>query len=665
MLLLLLLNSSILWSQNYKYGKVSKEELAETENAQYPDANATVLFREYKAYFEYRQGEGFTLYTEVFERIKIYNNEGYDWATEQAITYNHGSSREEFSVKGTTYNLVNGSIEKVKLRNDGIFEERISNYRIRNKFTMPNISPGSVIEYQYTIISPFTSIEDIDLQYTIPIKKQVVELKIPEFYVYNTHSNPQASLAFKFQSTSKEKQLNLRGRSGLGTADYNTDRAQTQDRSVTYKNMIYTLDESNIPPLKTEAYVDNLANYQARSIWELAMINNPGSIPKTFSTSWEAVSKSIYENDDFVNEINKTDYFKSDVEAVTSSLSDPLEKVAAIFSLVKSKVKWNEYVGFYPEKGVKKAYKSGVGNVADINLMLVSMLRYVNINAHPILLSTKSNGVPVYPTRNGFNYVIAGVEYNGKIYIMDASDPLSNINLLPERAMNWQGRLIRPDGSSDWVGLYPNQMSQKLTYAQAEILDGEVQVMVRERLGGHFAKSYRDTFAGSTNDAQSKELAAKFEDVAVSEFEPKDVETLKANLSMSYKAQSSSVIEEIDGDLYLSPLLFFAQKENPFKADSRVYPIFFEYPRSKKFNISIKIPEGYKVASIPQGVKLNLANETGSYTYLLKESNGMLQLAVTLDIKTPIILSQDYEYVKGMFSQMVEKEKEKIVLTKL
>jgi hypothetical protein len=36
---------------------------------------------------------------------------------------------------------------------------------------------------------------------------------------------------------------------------------------------------------------------------------------------------------------------------------------------------WNEKMGYYTDLGVKKAYTEKVGNVADINLMLVSMLR--------------------------------------------------------------------------------------------------------------------------------------------------------------------------------------------------------------------------------------------------------------------------------------------------
>ncbi|MAZ73458.1 MAG: hypothetical protein CMC70_09965 [Flavobacteriaceae bacterium] len=668
----LLCISATLTAQNFKYGKVSKEELAEKQNTSYPEADATVLYRDYKVKFDYTQGQGFTQNVTVHERVKIYTKQGFDWATRNYIVYDNGSDREIFDVKGVTYNLVNGAIKKEKLQNSAQFEERLNKYRVNNKFTMPAIQEGSVIEYEYTITSPFSRISDINLQYTIPINKELVELRVPEYYVYNIQSNPKASVAYSFNQDSKEREITIRGKSGLGTANYNSgfrgargNNGTFKGKEYSYKENIYLLEESNVPPLKREVYIDNLQNYQARSIWELALINDPGGVPERFATTWEAVSKSLYESDDFVNEINKSDYYQSDLASAISGVTSEEEKMAMILNFVKSKVRWNTYIGYFPEKGVKKAYKEGTGNTADINLMLVSMLQNSGINAYPVLVSTRENGIPVYPTREGFNYVIAAAVVNGTMYVLDATHPYGNVNMLPERAMNWQGRLIRPDGTSDWVGLYPGYISQKLTYVQAEIDKEAVAVNVRERKGGHFARAYRNKFVASTTKSQIDDIDTGNEMVEISEFEATDLESLNENMSISYTANSTSLVEEIGGDLYISPMLFFAQTENPFKSDSREYPIFFEYPKSHKYNISLKIPEGYQVKSLPQSIKANLANDTGGYSFLIKEGPGIVQLAVSLDINTPIILPQDYEYVKGMFSQITEKEKEKIVLTKI
>jgi transglutaminase-like putative cysteine protease len=661
LLFCLLCFSVALNAQNFKYGKVSKEELAEKQNASYPEADATVLYRSVNITYSFREGEGFSTKTEVHERVKIYNKNGEDWATRKFKTYNHGADRETFDIKGATFNLVNGSVEKEKLKNSAVFEERINKYRVNNKITMPDIAPGSVIEYVYTITSPFSQIDDIQLQYTIPIKAMEVVLKVPEYFVYNTYSNPQSPLSFNFDTDTEEGKILFRARTGIGDAN----SKGREESTTTYKINVFELNEANIPPLAEEQYVDNLSNYVAKSIWELSMINNPGGVPKRYATTWEAVSKSLYESDDFVNEINKNDYYQPDLTNAIAGASTDEEKMASILSLVKSKVKWNEYYGYFPDKGVKKAYKEGAGNVGDINLMLVSMLQSAGLDAYPVLVSTKENGIPVYPTREGFNYIIAAATVNGTMYLLDGTAPFGNINMLPERAMNWQGRLIRPDGTSDWVGLYPGYVSKKLTYVQATI-DGEtITANVRERKGEHFSREYRNSFAFTNSETQIKAIDIGDEAVAITEFETKDLKTTKPNMSISYSATSSSLVEEIAGDLYISPMLFFAQTENPFKDDTRSYPIFFEYPKSQKYNISIKIPEGYKVKSIPEAIKASLANNTGGYSYLISEASGMVQLAVSLDLNTPIVLPQDYAYIKGMFTQITEKEKEKIVLTKI
>lgn len=668
-LLALLLFTCTVFSQNYKFGKVSKKELAETQNNMYPDAIATVLYREHKSYYEYRQGEGFTLYTKVYERIKIYSNEGFEWANQSFKTYNYGSNREKIeNLKATTYNLEGNSIVKDKLSKRALFEERISNYHMLNKFTLPNIKSGSVIEYTYTTSSPFSKIEDIDLQYTIPIKKIMVEVNVPEFYIYRNYGNPQSSLNYNYEKSSEEIEIDIHSRSGIGSANYmsyNSNRAGNDAGTWTYKLNKYRLEESNIPPLKEEVYVDNLDNYRAKSIWELAVINIPNGVPKTYSTDWESVTKRIYETDAFVNQLNKKAYYQDDLAIATANLTDSMEKALNIFTLVKNKMTWDGDYGYFPEKGVKKAYTDGTGNVAEINLMLVSMLRSAKLNANPLLVSTKSHGIPVFPTLHGFNYVIAGLEFNGELYLMDATSLYSGINMLPGRAMNWQGRLIKPDGNSSWVGLYPDYLSKDVIYAQVEVIGTDVRVKIRERLTGHFAMSYRSKFSGTSIKEQLEGIQPGANIAEFKDLEVKDLNNGKPFVNLSFTATSSSMVDEINDELYLSPMLFFALLKNPFKNETRDYPIFFGYPKTNKYNVTIKVPEGYKVTHIPESSRATLANDLGSYTYLIKEAMGSIQLSVVLELKSSIVLSDEYSYVKGMFSEIITKENEKIVLSKI
>lgn len=67
-------------AQNLKFGKISQEEVAQTQHPNDPSADATILYREIKTEFQYSQNSGWYAITNYYERIKIYSKEGIKWA---------------------------------------------------------------------------------------------------------------------------------------------------------------------------------------------------------------------------------------------------------------------------------------------------------------------------------------------------------------------------------------------------------------------------------------------------------------------------------------------------------------------------------------------------------------------------------------------------------
>ena len=164
------LNISV--AQNYKFGKVSKEELIQKQHPTDPTADAAILYRETHANFDYSSDSGFYMVTDVFERIKIYNKEGFDWTTKEIDLYQGSSGKDEISgLKAYTYYLgANDKIEEIKLKNEGIFEEKTNKYIHKVRFTMPDVKEGCIIEFKYTIKSPFISnIDEFRFQETNPV----------------------------------------------------------------------------------------------------------------------------------------------------------------------------------------------------------------------------------------------------------------------------------------------------------------------------------------------------------------------------------------------------------------------------------------------------------------------------------------------------------------
>ena len=67
---LLLLSQFSLFTQNFKFGKVSKEELSEKFYPLDSTADAAYLYKYRNTYYKYKQGIGYMIITEVHETGK-------------------------------------------------------------------------------------------------------------------------------------------------------------------------------------------------------------------------------------------------------------------------------------------------------------------------------------------------------------------------------------------------------------------------------------------------------------------------------------------------------------------------------------------------------------------------------------------------------------------
>ena len=660
------------FAQDYKFGKVSKEELEEKFYPLDSTADAAYLLRERKTYYTYTDNSGFEIVNEFHIRLKIYNKDGFDYATFNIPYYNpeKGSSERISSLKAYTYNLSESNkIESDKLSKKNIFDEATSKFNHIKKITMPNIKEGSVIELTYKLISPYyTVIDQIDFQFGIPIRHYSASIEIPEWLIFTKRSKGfyvispietkrNGAIVFK-------NKVRTTDRSGSFGSTVSTSW-QTSKQDLVYNKETYIAE--NIPALKKdEPFVSNINNYRGGLKYELSATNYPNSIYKSISNTWSDVTKQIYKSPNFGQELEKDSYYKKDLKTVIEGLASDNQKVAAIFQFVKSKVKWNDYYALYTSKGVKKAYNEGVGNAAEINLMLTSMLRFAGLEANPVLVSTKSNGVPLFPTLKGFNYVISMVNFSNDSYILlDASEEYSVPNILPVRALNWKGRVVQKDGNSSWVELALSKHALEDNMVIVKISeDLVVEGLIRTKYNNLNALNFRS----SKNHIKEEELITKYEEnnnVEVEDFKLLNQQELNKPIVRNVKFTSEDLIEEINGKLYIEPLLFLTQHENPFKLEERKYPVDFTSAWKDVYRVSIQLPEGYTVEKLPEPMALALPDNIGVFKYQVKNTGNKISASFILQFNESLIAPQYYPYLKDFYGKMVKKESEKIVLVKM
>ncbi|MEL6561672.1 MAG: DUF3857 domain-containing protein [Bacteroidota bacterium] len=155
-----------------KFGKVSVEELKKEKSLIDETAGAEVLGEFGVLNFKFDRELGLVYNFEYHKRIKIYNSSGYDNADVSIPFYDpSGIGGEDITlIKAYTYNLEGSKIEKIKLTNKEIIEEKISENVKVKKLTFPQVKEGTVIEYKYTQTSDYiTSVPDWTFQESIPV----------------------------------------------------------------------------------------------------------------------------------------------------------------------------------------------------------------------------------------------------------------------------------------------------------------------------------------------------------------------------------------------------------------------------------------------------------------------------------------------------------------
>ncbi len=664
-LLLALFSIPLLYSQNYKFGKVSKEELEEKFYPLDSTADAAILYSERKTHFDFNYDNGFYIVEKYFVRMKIYSAEAYDKATIKISKFQASNSNKKErvdAVKAVTYNLVNGKIVSSKLSNSSIFDEKTSKNYKQVKFTMPDLKPGCIVEWKYQFVSPFLGmLDEVQLQKDIPTKRIKVRITTPEYYVYKTKTKGYLPIPIKQDRKPRRIDYNYTKRVMIPASGFKNVRGSS---SLDFQENINEINLTNVPAIKDEPYSGNINNYKSGIKYELSHTTNSNYTTESYAKDWESVVEKIFSSSRFGDQITKTKHFKKDLEPLIASTSSTIDRINLIFNLVKNTIKWNEHMSIYTDVGVKKAYESGEGNVAEINLTLVAMLKEAGIQAHPVLVSTVNHGIPLFSTMSGFNYVIARVNTPDGIVLLDATEKNNLPNILPNRVLNFRGRVVTENGKSDWVELFPEAHSTSQTLVSVKFDGFGFKGTARKTITNNFLLNYRNEIREKTEEELLEWLDEEYEGIEVGKARVNNLDNLNKNAVENIMFETDLFNEELTGKNYISPLLHEGIDENPFKSKKREFPVFYNTPWADLVTINIGIPENYEIETVPENCEFLLSDDLGLFQYNILQKGNNIEIKSRFIINDPVISAENYQELRELYSKVIAKQMEKIVLIK-
>jgi Fe-S cluster assembly iron-binding protein IscA len=639
-------------AQDFDFGKLTHEERLFDRNKIDSNANAVFLKEYGTSRLSYDSETGhMKLVYQYHARIKLFNKEGFDAANVVIPIYKNGNGNndQEFlsDLKASTFNFQNGKFEESEMSSKAVFNEEKSKYLSLSKFTLPNIKENSIIEYQYTIESPYLfNFKTWHFQSDLPKLTSTYVAYIPANYKYNV------SLRGFYKLTENKAELS----SGC---------LRIAGKDMDCSKLIYNMKD--VPAFLEEDYMTAPSNYKSAIYFELEEVHYLTGSSQKYTKSWKDIDYELTSRKEFGGQMKRKDVFKTIVPSIIGTSTDELQNAKAIFEYIKKQVKWNNYYGKYSETSVKEVIDRRSGNVADINFALISALSAANLDVEAVMLSTRDNGTvnKLYPIISDFNYVVAKVNIGETSYLLDATEPLIPFGLLPLRCINDQGRVINLKKPSYWMDMKASKRSSSTHSLIGKMTeDGKIVGTITSISGGfHAFNNRREIKKYSSVDEYIEKLDERLTNMKIKNYTIKNIDSVENALIEEYQVEFN-VGNAGETDNHFNPFFINPIRKNPFKLNERNYPVDLGAASEERISINITLPENFQLKEQPKDLSIGLPNQGGRYLLQTNLLDKNLTINQQLLFSKAIYTSEEYHYLKEFYNQIIQTQKSDVLISK-
>jgi len=627
MLLLITLSTQSSAQKVPSFGKIDKEEFAKKECSYDKESNAEYLIDMAEVRY-YATGNDFINETTKRVRIKILNEKALELANVRLGFYSKSNRQNIRAIEGYTYNLnANGEVEETKLEKKAVMQQKIDENYDMLVFSMPNVKVGSIIEYRFEHSKRnYYEIEDWEFQRAYPVRYSEYNVEIPSIFEF--------TYLIRRTLPVKETTEGIRG----------VKRFVMQE----------------IPGLDREPFMSCSKDYLQRIDFQLRAVNG-----QPLLSTWEKLVETLLEEESFGLQIKKNVYKNTTLPAELKKLTEPIDQLNTILNFVKREVTWNGKSSMWAQEGIKNAVDKHSGNSADLNLLLISLLRDAGFKTYPVLVSTRNNGKinTTYPFLYQFSDVYVYTEVNGKAHIIDASNYTNPVTQIPWDVQFTEGLLV------------DKQMAQfinlgDITHRFKLVVSILGDISIDGKLNGNaniLAYDYaKDERLKSLRQGEKKYMADYFNNPHPDfkfdslKYKNKEIDTLPLDNAVQFSGNLTS-----SGDyMFYSPNFLMELEKNEFISDKRFTDVEFGYTQYFNMYTTIRFPSGLELEELPKNIKMIMPDTSVILQRFVSKTENTVAMRYSLEIKRPTFYADEYAFFKEFYAKLFEILNEQIVFKK-
>ena len=595
----------------------------------YPNAGAIILLDNGK--FEILPD--FTATDEVHFMVKILNDRGKHYG-EVELDYDSTYERVELEYArtirpdGTIVPVGDKHIRDVsKYLNYPLY----SNARVKI-ISMPEVAEGSVIEYKAKwYISKLINEKDFSHHYGIqgyePYLNQKLTVVVPEDYEFNFKAYNPGFTNYK--------------------VDFSPGIKEAGDKRIyiwKFKDAPEIIVEPSMPPWQEIVPSLSLSSFDR---WE------------DIYDWWWNLAK---------DKVNVDEEIKRKVKELTEGKKSEEEKTRAIYHWVASKVRYVavEYgqAGFEPHSAIE-IFKNKYGDCKDQAMLLIAMLNFAGISAHPVLIGTRGCWVldEEFPVLT-FNHAIAAAEVNGKTVFLDPTAETVSFGDLPSSDQDRKVLVFyEKEGKIEKTPLLPAEHNKVSKTMEIKILDDETISATREvKTFGMYDQGQRAWLKYTKPVLVQEQLKENINTITpggeLINYTLSEVENLNQPVEIRMEFKGPKFLTRA-GKNRLLPKLGSLSASLVSKG-RRIFPLDFCALNENVTEIKVKLPGHLNVKFLPPAV----VKDTPWFTYVYQYtfSKGLINFEERLIDKKTTVSVEEYQEFKEIFEELTRETDKQVIL---
>lgn len=600
----------------------------------YPNTNYVIMYDEVYA----KIAENSAVSSTEHEYIKILTRQGARQFSELYFPYS--PSHQSFTVKKLGYWDTDGiytSVPKDKI------EEIIPPYLISAPIygdikyvaiSIEDLEPNDILEYEIKITGKLPFIENNFFQtsYTQDIstmEESILKVELP---------------------LNMDVSYYARGYEGFKPEIIKGAKSKT-----------FVWRVKNSTPLKKET-----ASPPPKEIYRKIMVSSFSDWQQLKDTLWQLTKKHIITGGDI----------KINAEKLTKGTKSKIKKIEYIYKFVKEQIRTidiNYGETDYEPVNTSLVLKNGYGSPDDKNLLLVSLLKSIGIDAYPAVTNTADFGSTTLQIASceEFNYLIAIVPYESGYLFLDASREDSDFSTLPADLQD-RNVLILKDGRYEFIKSSvssPHDNREEMSAIVSINEEGVLQETVAIREYGNNKKELVMILKTMTDDGKNRlmkafmRIIAPYAEIEDCKFSGLDDTLEPFIIKLTWKAKNYAKIND-NMMLFKLPVIVPRKMQDLVsETGNRLYPIYIGSSHMEEKDIEILLPAGWKL--IAQDDKMEYDLNSAYYMYQIKVLPDRLRFYSKLVMRSPMIPLNECGKFKEMISNMLELEQKLFVLKKI